>query len=77
LGFPTGWSFTTHKETSGAINLTPAITFGRLASSYWIDNLGFLLREKACCYIHHTLLLGFSNWPVIYSASSVFVLHGT
>jgi hypothetical protein len=20
LGFPTGWSFTTHKETSGAIN---------------------------------------------------------
>jgi hypothetical protein len=24
LGFPTGWSFTTHKETSGAINHTPA-----------------------------------------------------
>jgi hypothetical protein len=22
------------------------ITFGRLAFSYWIDNLGFLLREK-------------------------------
>jgi hypothetical protein len=31
----------------------------------------FLTEGKACCYIHHTLLLGFSNWPVIYSASSV------
>jgi hypothetical protein len=25
LGFPTGWSFTTHKETSGAINHAPAL----------------------------------------------------
>jgi histone deacetylase 1/2 len=25
LGFPTGWSFTTHKETSGAINHAPAV----------------------------------------------------
>jgi hypothetical protein len=24
LGFPTGWSFTTHKESSGAINHAPA-----------------------------------------------------
>jgi hypothetical protein len=29
LGFPTGWSFTTHKETSGAINHTPAALFWR------------------------------------------------
>jgi hypothetical protein len=29
-----------------------------LAFSYWIDNLGFLLREN--------LALGVSNWPVIY-----------
>jgi hypothetical protein len=27
LGFPTGWSFTTHKETSGAINHEPAASF--------------------------------------------------
>jgi hypothetical protein len=27
LGFPTGWAFTTHKETFGAINLTPAAYF--------------------------------------------------
>jgi hypothetical protein len=26
LGFPTGWSFTTHKETSGAITHAPATT---------------------------------------------------
>jgi hypothetical protein len=27
LGFPTGWSFTTHKESSGAINHAPAANF--------------------------------------------------
>jgi hypothetical protein len=27
LGFPTGWSFTTHKETSGAITHAPAANF--------------------------------------------------
>jgi hypothetical protein len=27
LGFPTGWSFTTHKESSGAVNHVPAALF--------------------------------------------------
>jgi hypothetical protein len=27
LGFPTGWSSTTHKESSGAINHAPAALF--------------------------------------------------
>jgi hypothetical protein len=30
LGFPTGWSFTTHKETSGTINHAPAIYYADL-----------------------------------------------
>ena len=33
-------------------------TFETFPSSYWIDNLGFLLRETCCC-AHHNLLLGF------------------
>jgi hypothetical protein len=31
---------------SGAITKLASITFSSLAFSYWIDNLGFLLREK-------------------------------
>jgi hypothetical protein len=27
LGFPTGWSFTTHKESSGAVKHAPAANF--------------------------------------------------
>jgi hypothetical protein len=35
-----------------------------LSFSYWIDNLGFLLREKlAAIFIKPSL--GVSNWPVI------------
>jgi hypothetical protein len=37
-----------------------------LAFSYWIDKPWFLTAEKTCCYIHHTFLLGFPKWPVIY-----------
>jgi hypothetical protein len=37
-----------------------------LSPSYWIDNLGFITDGKTCYYIHQTLLLGFSNWSVIY-----------
>jgi hypothetical protein len=33
-------------KLSRAIAKLAGITFGRLAFSYWIDNLGFLLREK-------------------------------
>jgi hypothetical protein len=33
-------------KLSGAITKLVGITFGRLSASYWIDNLGFLLREK-------------------------------
>jgi hypothetical protein len=41
------------------------ITFSRISSSYWIDNLGFLLREKlAAIFIKPSL--GVSNWPIIY-----------
>jgi hypothetical protein len=28
LGFPTGWSFTTHKESSGAVTHAPAVVNG-------------------------------------------------
>jgi hypothetical protein len=37
-----------------------------LAFSYWTIKPWFLTEEKTCCYIHHTFLLGFPNWPVIY-----------
>jgi hypothetical protein len=33
-------------KLSGAVAKLAGITFRRLAFSYWIDNLGFLLREK-------------------------------
>jgi hypothetical protein len=33
-------------KLSGAIAKLAGITFSHLAFSYWIDNLGFLLREK-------------------------------
>jgi hypothetical protein len=46
------------------------ITFSRISTSSWTIKPWFLTKGKACCYIHHTLLLGFSNWTVIYSASS-------
>jgi hypothetical protein len=36
-----------------------------LSFSYWIDNLGFITEGKTCCYIHHTILLVFPNWPII------------
>jgi hypothetical protein len=37
-----------------------------LAFSYWTIKPWFLTKGKTCCYIHHTFLLGFPNWPVIY-----------
>jgi hypothetical protein len=37
-----------------------------LAFSYWTNKPWFLTEGKTCCYIHHTFLLGFPNWPVIY-----------
>jgi hypothetical protein len=37
----------------------------------------FLTEGKACCYIHHTLHLGFSNWPVTYSASITHCLSSS
>jgi hypothetical protein len=33
-------------KLSGAVAKLAGITFGRLPFSYWIDNLGFILREK-------------------------------
>jgi hypothetical protein len=33
-------------KLSEAIAKLAGITFSRISSSYWIDNLGFLLREK-------------------------------
>jgi hypothetical protein len=33
-------------KLSGAVAKLVGITLGRLSPSYWIDNLGFLLREK-------------------------------
>jgi hypothetical protein len=37
-----------------------------LAFSYWTDKPWFHTKGKTCCYIHHTFLLGFPNWTVIY-----------
>jgi hypothetical protein len=59
-------------KLSGAVTKLAGITFGRLSPSYSIDNLGFITERKNCCYIYHTLLLGFPNWPVINSAPSSF-----
>jgi hypothetical protein len=53
------------------------ITFSRISTSSWTIKPWFLTEKKACCYIHHTLLLGFSNWPVIYSASSLLTRGAT
>jgi hypothetical protein len=33
-------------KLSEAVTRLAGITFSRILSSYWIDNLGFLLREK-------------------------------
>jgi hypothetical protein len=52
-------------KLSGAVVKLAGITFLSLVFSYWIDNLGFLLREKlAAIFIKPSL--GVSNWPVIY-----------
>jgi hypothetical protein len=41
-------------KLSGAVTKLAGITFRRLAFSYWIDNLGFLLREKlAAIFINY------------------------
>jgi hypothetical protein len=42
-----------------------------LAFSYWTIKPWFLTEGKTCCYIHHTFLLGFPNWPVIYFITTV------
>jgi hypothetical protein len=51
LGFPTSWSFTTHKESSGAINHAPAALFlaplpgksGRLLQGKFFARTSFTL----------------------------------
>jgi hypothetical protein len=35
--------------------------------SYWFNKPWFHNWRKTCCYAHHNLLLGFSNWAVIYN----------
>jgi hypothetical protein len=69
----TGWRRANKKS------LTAPLLEHHAASGHHLQLFGFLLLDwlhwfltegKACCYIHHTILLGFSNWPVIYSASS-------
>jgi hypothetical protein len=52
-------------KLSRAVAKLAGITFHCLPFSYWIDNLGFLRREKLAA-IFITLALGVSNWPVIY-----------
>jgi hypothetical protein len=51
---------------SGAVAKLASITFLSLAFSYWTNKPWFRTEGKTCCYIHHTFLLGFPNWPVIY-----------
>jgi hypothetical protein len=52
-------------KLSGAVVKLAAITFHRLAFSYWIDNLGFIIEGKLTA-IFIKPSLGVSNWPVIY-----------
>jgi hypothetical protein len=47
-------------KLSGAVTKLAGITFSRLAFSYWIDNLGFLPREKLAA-IFIKLALGVSQ----------------
>jgi hypothetical protein len=60
-------------KLSKAVAKLAGITFSRLAFSYWIDYLGFITEGKTFYYIHQTLLLGFSNWLVIYYTQSSFL----
>jgi hypothetical protein len=69
----TGWRCANKKS------LTAPLLEHHATSGHHLQSFGFLLLDwlpwfltkgKACCCIHHTLLLGFSNWPIIYSASS-------
>jgi hypothetical protein len=49
-------------KLSGAVAKLASITFSRIVcSSPERLNLGFLLREKACCCAHHTFRLEFPN----------------
>jgi hypothetical protein len=43
----------------GAVVKLAGITFSRLAFSYWIDNLGFLLREKLAAILIKPCFWGF------------------
>jgi hypothetical protein len=54
LGFPTGWSFTTHKETSGAINHAPAANFLAPLPGRKVEDLckgSFLHTHPLLCFI--------------------------
>jgi hypothetical protein len=52
-------------KLSEAVAKLASITFLSLAFSYWIDNLGFIIKGKlAAIFIKPSL--GVSNWPVIY-----------
>jgi hypothetical protein len=53
-------------KLSGAIVKLAGITFWSLAFS-WTDKPWFLTERKACCYTHHTFLLGFptGRWKTI------------
>jgi hypothetical protein len=51
------------------------ITFSRISSSYWIDNLGFLLREKLAAIFITPCSWGFQlagHFYIINSAPSSF-----
>jgi hypothetical protein len=53
-------------KLSRAVAKLASITFWSIVF-FLLDWLPWFLTEgKTCCYIHHTFILGFPNWPVIY-----------
>jgi hypothetical protein len=62
-------------KLSGAVVKLVGITFGRLSPSYWIDNLGFLPREKLAAIFITPCSWGFPtgrSFYIIDSAPSSF-----
>jgi hypothetical protein len=62
-------------KLSGAIVKLASITFGRLSASYWIDNLGFLLREKLAAIFITPCSWGFPTGRSFTTHNQAFLHH--
>jgi hypothetical protein len=58
-------------KLSGAVAKLAGITFSRISSSYWIDNLGFITERKLAAIFIKTFSWGFSTGRSITTHSHV------